>query len=119
MTVSPVEKPVASSAYSFVRFIGGGLAPYAAGRLVLAAGIHFPFYIAVGVILIGIGILTTAHRLLNQAERIQAEQVTGPAPASPAPASIEPTSTGPVGALVPDAPDPRAGRSADAELLRG
>ena len=42
MTVSPVEKPVASAAYSFVRFIGGGLAPYAAGRMVLAAGIHFP-----------------------------------------------------------------------------
>ena len=35
--------PVASAAYSFVRFIGGGLAPYAAGRMVLAAGIHFPF----------------------------------------------------------------------------
>jgi predicted MFS family arabinose efflux permease/nucleotide-binding universal stress UspA family protein len=78
MTVSPVEKPVASAAYSFVRFIGGGLAPYAAGRMVLAAGIHFPFYIAVGALLIGIGILTTAHRLLNQAERVQAEQVTGP-----------------------------------------
>ena len=30
MTVSPVEKPVASAAYGFVRFIGGGLAPYAA-----------------------------------------------------------------------------------------
>ena len=34
MTVSPVEKPVASAAYSFVRFIGGGLAPFVAGRLV-------------------------------------------------------------------------------------
>ena len=34
MTVSPVERPVASAAYSFVRFIGGGLAPYVAGRLV-------------------------------------------------------------------------------------
>ena len=30
MTVSPVERPVASAAYSFVRFIGGGLAPYCA-----------------------------------------------------------------------------------------
>ena len=42
MTVSPVEKPVASAAYSFVRFIGGGLAPYAAGRMVLAAGHPLP-----------------------------------------------------------------------------
>ena len=94
MTVSPVEKPVASAAYGFVRFIGGGLAPYAAGRMVLAVNIHFPFYIAVGAILLGIGILTTAHGLLTQAERIQAEQVTG----SPA---AEPASPGPVGALIP------------------
>ena len=47
MTVSPVERPVASAAYSFVRFIGGGLAPYAAGRLVMALNIHVPFYIGV------------------------------------------------------------------------
>jgi MFS family permease len=81
MTVSPVEKPVASAAYSFVRFIGGGLAPYAAGRMVVAIGIHFPFYIAVGAIVAGIGILTTAHGLLTQAERVQAEQVAGSAAA--------------------------------------
>jgi MFS transporter, ACDE family, multidrug resistance protein len=90
MTVSPVEKPVASAAYSFVRFIGGGLAPYAAGRLVLAVNIHFPFYIAVGAIVAGIVILSTAHGLLTQAEQVQAEQVSA-APASP----------GPVGALIP------------------
>jgi len=94
MTVSPVEKPVASASYGFVRFIGGGLAPYAAGRMVLAVNIHFPFYIAVGAILLGIGILTTAHGLLTEAERIQSEQVTG----SPA---AEPASPGPVGALIP------------------
>jgi MFS transporter, ACDE family, multidrug resistance protein len=82
MTVSPVEKPVASAAYSFVRFIGGGLAPYAAGRMVQAVNIHFPFYIAVGAIGIGIVILRTAHGLLTQAERVQAEQVSEPAPAS-------------------------------------
>src|SRR6201987_3809235 len=54
MTVSPVERPVASAAYSFVRFIGGGLAPYVAGRLVLAINIHFPFYIGAAVVLLGI-----------------------------------------------------------------
>ena len=36
-------RPVASAAYSFVRFIGGGLAQYAAGRLVIALNIHVPF----------------------------------------------------------------------------
>jgi nucleotide-binding universal stress UspA family protein len=60
--------------------------------LVLAAGIHFPFYIAVGALLVGIGILTTAHRLLAQAERVQVEQVAG------SPAVVD---AGPVGALIP------------------
>jgi MFS transporter, ACDE family, multidrug resistance protein len=82
MTVSPVEKPVASAAYSFVRFIGGGLAPYAAGRMVLAVNIHFPFFIGAGAIVVGIGILTTGHRRLSEAERVQVEQVAGPVPAA-------------------------------------
>jgi ACDE family multidrug resistance protein len=77
MTVSPVEKPVASAAYSFVRFIGGGLAPYAAGRMVIAVNIHFPFFIAAGALVLGMVVLSTAHHLLTESERVQAEQVTG------------------------------------------
>jgi len=72
MTVSPVERPVASAAYSFVRFIGGGLAPYAAGRLVVDLNIHVPFYLGAGVIVLGIVILSTGHKLLGQAESVQA-----------------------------------------------
>ena len=75
MTVSPVEKPVASAAYSFVRFIGGGLAPYAAGRLVLAVNIHFPFFIGAGAIVAGIAVLSTGRGLLAEAERVQAGPV--------------------------------------------
>jgi len=84
MTISPVERPVASAAYSFVRFIGGGLAPYAAGRLVIALNIHVPFFIAAGVVAAGIVILTTVHRMLADAERVQAEHV-APATATAAP----------------------------------
>ena len=72
MTVSPVERPVASAAYSFVRFIGGGLAPYVAGRLVADVNIHVPFYVGAGVIVAGILILSSGHKLLGQAERVQA-----------------------------------------------
>ena len=84
MTVSPVERPVASAAYSFVRFIGGGLAPYAAGRLVIAVNIHFPFYLGAGAVLLGIVILSTGHKLLAEAERVQAEDVK----AAAAPAAV-------------------------------
>jgi len=78
MTIAPVERPVASAAYSFVRFIGGGLAPYAAGRLVIALNIHAPFFIASGAVALGIVILTTVHHLLAEAERVQAEQLEQP-----------------------------------------
>jgi MFS transporter, ACDE family, multidrug resistance protein len=108
MTVSPVEKPVASAAYGFVRFIGGGLAPYAAGRLVLAVNIHFPFYIAVGAIVAGIVILTTAHGLLTQAERVQAEQVAGSPTAADA---------GPMGALIPVEANAQAARPGASVIL--
>jgi MFS transporter, ACDE family, multidrug resistance protein len=90
MTVSPVERPVASAAYSFVRFIGGGLAPYAAGRLVLAVNIHFPFYLGAVIVLVGIVILSTGHKLLSEAERAQAADLEAAATASavtPSPAS--------------------------------
>jgi MFS family permease len=82
MTVSPVERPVASAAYSFVRFIGGGLAPYVAGRLVAAVNIHVPFYVGAAVVVVGIVILSTGHKLLAEAERVQAEDVRATAAAA-------------------------------------
>ena len=98
MTVSPVDRPVASAAYSFVRFIGGGLAPYVAGRLVIALNIHVPFYIASGAILLGIVILSTGHHLLRDAERVQAEQVMAHATTSPAAPA---TPSAPATAVIP------------------
>jgi ACDE family multidrug resistance protein len=89
MTVSPVERPVASAAYSFVRFIGGGLAPYVAGRLVADFNIHVPFYLGAGVIVLGIGILTTGHKLLGDAERVQAEAASAALHSGPAVVAAE------------------------------
>ncbi|KAB8195461.1 MFS transporter [Nonomuraea phyllanthi] len=73
MMVAPVERPVASAAYGFVRFIGGGLAPFAAGKLAEHFNVHVPFVIGGCAILVGIAILATGHRDLERAERNQAE----------------------------------------------
>ncbi|GAB3869818.1 MFS transporter [Kibdelosporangium lantanae] len=75
MSVAPVERPVASAAYGFVRFIGGGLAPFVAGKLVEATNVHVPFYIAAGALVLGIFVLSLARKELRQAERVQAESV--------------------------------------------
>ncbi|MFL4908915.1 MFS transporter [Streptomyces sp. MMS24-I2-30] len=68
MLVSPVERPVASSAYGFVRFIGGGLAPYVAGKLADATDLSVPFYLGAGTFLLAIPVLASGHRLLRAAE---------------------------------------------------
>jgi MFS family permease len=69
MMVSPVERPVASAAYGFVRFIGGGLAPYVAGKIAEHYNIHVPFLLGAVAMLLAIVVLSTGHRLLADAER--------------------------------------------------
>ncbi|MFI6345469.1 MFS transporter [Streptomyces sp. NPDC050560] len=68
MLVAPVERSVASSAYGFLRFIGGGLAPYVAGKLADAAGLGLPFYVGAASFVLAIPVLATGHRMLSKAE---------------------------------------------------
>ncbi|MFI7389685.1 MFS transporter [Streptomyces tendae] len=89
MLVSPVERPVASSAYGFLRFIGGGLAPYVAGKLADATDLSVPFYLGAATFLLAIPVLAGGHRLLRRAETDTGEGE-----------SVPPTLT-PVGTPVP------------------
>ncbi|HTZ27394.1 MAG TPA: MFS transporter [Streptosporangiaceae bacterium] len=110
MLVAPVERPIASASYGFVRFIGGGLAPYCAARLAAAFNVHVPFYLGAATVVVAIVILSTGHSLLTQAERKLAEE-TGTAetgePATPGTRGTE-AAPGPRDALAeaaPGAPD--------------
>jgi predicted MFS family arabinose efflux permease len=69
MSIAPVERPVASATYGFVRFIGGGLAPFVAGKLVEHYDAHVPFVVAAGAVVLAAGILATVHRALAAADR--------------------------------------------------
>jgi MFS family permease len=68
MMVSPVERPVASAAYGFVRFIGGGLAPFAAGKLVEHFDVHVPFALGAVAVAVSVVVLASGHRLLAAAD---------------------------------------------------
>ncbi|GAA3338847.1 MFS transporter [Amorphoplanes nipponensis] len=68
MLVAPVERSVASSAYGFVRFIGGGLAPFAAGQLADRFDLSVPFYLGGVAFLLAIAVLATGRRLVTAAE---------------------------------------------------
>jgi MFS family permease len=72
MTVADVERPIASASYGFIRFIGGGLAPFAAGKIAAAYGDHLPFYIGAAAIAAAVPVLASGHRLLAHADARQA-----------------------------------------------
>lgn len=68
MSIAPVPRPVASATYGFVRFIGGGLAPYAAGKLVDHYNVHVPFLLGAVTVALGAVLLATVHRQLAGAD---------------------------------------------------
>jgi ACDE family multidrug resistance protein len=67
MSISPVPRPVASATYGFVRFIGGGLAPLAAGLLAEHLSVHVPFLLGAVVVLAGAALLQTVRADLDGA----------------------------------------------------
>ena len=74
MSIAPVERPVASATYGFVRFIGGGLAPFAAGKLVEHYNAHVPFVLGAGTVIVAAVLLSTVHRALAAADRGEVSQ---------------------------------------------
>lgn len=57
MKAAPVERGVASAAYSFVRFSGAALAPWLAGVLGEQVNVHMPYWVGAGAVLLGAGVL--------------------------------------------------------------
>ena len=68
MSIAPVERSVASATYGFVRFIGGGLAPFAAGKLVEHFNAHVPFVLGAVTALLAAAVLFTVRRDIDAAD---------------------------------------------------
>jgi MFS family permease len=64
VTVAPVERGVASSAYSFVRFAGGAVAPWMAGKLG-EQSVHLPFWVGAASVLAGVAVLLSGRAFLH------------------------------------------------------
>jgi ACDE family multidrug resistance protein len=65
MKVSPAERSVAAASYSFVRFMGGAIAPYLAGKLAERFNPHVPFYVGAVAVVIAIGVLASGRGALR------------------------------------------------------
>jgi len=70
MKAAPVERGVASAAYSFVRFGGAAIAPWLAGKLGETYSIHLPYWVGAGAVLLSVVVLCSGWRVL---EHIDAE----------------------------------------------
>jgi MFS family permease len=66
MKAAPVERAVASAAYSFVRFGGAALAPWLAGVLGERVNVHAPYWVGAGAVLLGaVVLLATRPHLIG------------------------------------------------------
>ncbi len=72
MSIAPVPRATASATYGFVRFIGGGLAPFVAGKLVERYDTHVPFVVGAVAVAVGAVVLSTVHGALDAADAEEA-----------------------------------------------
>jgi MFS family permease len=78
MESAPVPRPIASSAYSFVRFCGGAIAPFVAGKLAEHVSTQAPFYLGAAMTAIGVGVLFFYRRSLVPVEQTAPDVATTP-----------------------------------------
>lgn len=65
MKAAPVERGVASAAYSFVRFSGGAIAPWLAGYLGETIDDHVPYWVGAAAVMLGVVVLASSRRHLG------------------------------------------------------
>jgi predicted MFS family arabinose efflux permease len=68
MSAAPVQRGVASAAYSFVRFSGGAVAPWLAGFLGEHINDHVPFWMGAGAVLVAVAVLAYSRRYLPRGD---------------------------------------------------
>lgn len=69
MNAAPVERSTASAAYSFLRFIGGAIAPYFAGKLAEWYNPHVPFVVGGAFVLAAVVVIMLNQRHLVHVDK--------------------------------------------------
>ncbi|MDG4667539.1 MFS transporter [Mycobacterium sp. 236(2023)] len=73
MKAAPVERGVASAAYSFMRFGGAAVAPWLAGVLGERVSVHLPFWVGAGAVLLAAVVLFGVRGHLTQVDAPESE----------------------------------------------
>jgi MFS family permease len=85
MESAPVPRPIASSAYSFVRFCGGAIAPFVEGKLAEHVNAQAPFFLGAAMTAVGVVVLFVYRRSLVPVEETPAGAAPQAAPEPSAP----------------------------------
>jgi ACDE family multidrug resistance protein len=75
MQSARVPRPIASSSYSFVRFCGGAVAPFVAGKLGEHVSVQAPFYLGAAMTAISVGLLVFYRRSLGPVEPAERDAI--------------------------------------------
>ncbi|KAB8130724.1 MFS transporter [Gracilibacillus oryzae] len=73
MNASPVERSTASAAYSFLRFLGGALAPFLAGELAERFNSSVPFYVGAIIVFLSVLYLWLNHKHIGHVDQIKGQ----------------------------------------------
>jgi predicted MFS family arabinose efflux permease len=71
MGVTSSERPTVSAANSFVRFSGGAIAPYLAGKVAQQGSAELPFFIGAAAVVIAAIVLFASRRVVGDAATAQ------------------------------------------------
>jgi predicted MFS family arabinose efflux permease len=69
MNSAPVERSTASAAYSFLRFLGGAIAPFLAGKLAEWYNPHVPFIVGAAFVLISVLFIGMNHKHVKHVDQ--------------------------------------------------
>ncbi len=70
MNAAPVQRGVASAAYSFVRFAGGAVAPWLAGFLGERINDHVPYWVGAAAVCAAVAMLASSRRHLRHIDAV-------------------------------------------------
>ena len=72
MNAAPIERPTASASYSFLRFIGGAIAPFLAGKLAEIYNPHVPFIVGGSFVLLSVLLIVFNHIHVKHVDSVEA-----------------------------------------------
>jgi MFS family permease len=72
MNAAPIERSTASAAYSFLRFLGGAVAPFLAGKLAEWFSPHVPFIVGGCFVLISVLFVLVNRQHVHHVDSVEA-----------------------------------------------